>query len=376
MIILHLSHTDISSDARILKEMISLTQIAPVKKVYGIGIKDINSRTVSLHPSLDVRSILPFFKCLTYPRLLRHLLIYSEVALKMLLGAIRLRPGVIHCHDVTMLPIAVLAKHLTGAKLIYDTHELESLQTGTGGLASKIIFFVEKVSWYSIDALISVNNSIRAWYIHNLGPKRSEVILNSPNQSMSDLTQANGYLREHFGIPKERKIFLYNGLLTEGRGLDLLSEVFQRGDIESHLVFLGYGELMERLQAISMSCSRIHVHSAVPYDRVVQITSGADFGLCLVQNVSLSNYYCLPNKLFEYAFAGLRVLASNLPEIAAVVKKFNLGECVDLEKGEIFRAVKKLESEKVFERIVDSSFVREMSWGAQETKLLSLYRSL
>ena len=37
--------------------------------------------------------------------------------------------------------------------------------------------------------------------------------------------------------------------------------------------------------------------------KLTNLIKEADVGLCLVENVSLSDYYCLPNKLFEYAFA-------------------------------------------------------------------------
>jgi hypothetical protein len=39
------------------------------------------------------------------------------------------------------------------------------------------------------------------------------------------------------------------------------------------------------------------------------------------------NYkYALPNKLFDYINAGLPVLTSNLPEMQAIVNKYNVGE--------------------------------------------------
>ena len=46
--------------------------------------------------------------------------------------------------------------------------------------------------------------------------------------------------------------------------------------------------------------------------------------MCLIQNVSLSDYYCLPNKLFEYCFAEIPVLASNFPDISQTVEKYDL----------------------------------------------------
>jgi hypothetical protein len=70
------------------------------------------------------------------------------------------------------------------------------------------------------------------------------------------------------------------------------------------VVFLGYGELSQDLKRLAAEHPNIHVHDAVPHSQVVPIAQSADFGLCLVQDVSLSDYYCLPNKLFEYYFAG------------------------------------------------------------------------
>jgi glycosyltransferase involved in cell wall biosynthesis len=55
----------------------------------------------------------------------------------------------------------------------------------------------------------------------------------------------------------------------------------------------------------------------------------ATAGLCLIQPVCRSYELTLPNKLFEYAAAGVPVLASNMPVLAGVVRREGLGEVVD-----------------------------------------------
>ena len=47
-----------------------------------------------------------------------------------MLRAIRQKPDLIHCHDVLVLPLGVIVKLITRAKLIYDAHELESDRNG------------------------------------------------------------------------------------------------------------------------------------------------------------------------------------------------------------------------------------------------------
>ena len=54
-------------------------------------------------------------------------------------------------------------------------------------------------------------------------------------------------------------------------------------------------------------------------------TRGADVGICGVDNVCLSYYYSLPNKLFEYLHAGVPVLVPEWPEMLRIVKEYGCG---------------------------------------------------
>ena len=54
----------------------------------------------------------------------------SGIVCQVVLRSIRFRPQIIHCHDMFVLPLAVVVKLLTGARLIYDAHELESDRNG------------------------------------------------------------------------------------------------------------------------------------------------------------------------------------------------------------------------------------------------------
>jgi glycosyltransferase involved in cell wall biosynthesis len=117
------------------------------------------------------------------------------------------------------------------------------------------------------------------------------------------------------------------------------------------------------------------VHDAVPHEKVVSIAKSADIGLCLIQNVCLSYYYCLPNKLFEYCFAEIPILASDFPDISQTVNKYNLGICTNLDVNEIYEAIKNLENKKELPKI-NADELYELSWDAQEEKLIKLYDGL
>ena len=370
--ILHLTHTDIESDSRILKEMGALTAVGYTVSGIGVTLSEGAHRTPTPFPA-DVAAIQLRSRQLTFlPKPLRHAISLCELIAKMLPRAIRRRPDVIHCHDTLVLPLGVLVKLFTRAKLVYDAHELESDRNGLSKFLGWLTLFAEKMLWRFVDALIVVSPSIQNWYQEKIGPKPSAIVLNSPLFS-DDHGQEGDYLRNKFLIPADRLLFIYVGILGPGRGLDLVTEAFTHPDVSSHVVFLGYGQLADELKRMAVKHPNIHVHDAVPHSQVVPIVRSADFGLCLIQNVSLSDYYCLPNKLFEYCFAGVPVLASDFPDIRTVLAEYNIGECCELDPGSIRGAIQKLEKSKKHFQFAD---LTPLSWQTQEQKLINLYQQM
>ncbi len=367
---LHLTHTDIEFDSRILKEMGALVTAGYTASGIGV-VLDEGAQKTAVSFNADITAISLRSRKLTFlPRTLRHVVTLFELVGKMLPRAARERPDVIHCHDTLVLPLGCIVKWLTGAKLVYDAHELESDRNGLTRLQGALTLRVEKLLWRFVDALIVVSPSISRWYRDNIGSKPSTVILNSPLFHEGQ-HQDEDYLRKKFAIPAESKVFIYVGILGHGRGIDLLTEAFKDPHVSSHVVFLGYGELSEELKRLAAEHPNVHVHDAVPHSRVVPIAQSADFGLCLVQDVSLSDYYCLPNKLFEYCFAGVPVLASDFPDIRAVLSEYGIGESCKLQPDEIRDAILRLErSQSTFQ----FANLAPLSWQVQEKKLVALYQ--
>lgn len=370
--ILHLTHTDIESDSRILKEMGSLAAAGYVIRGVGVTLEEGAKRSVITFEG-DIDAIQLRSRRLKFlPRTLRHVVSLCELVTKMLPLSIRQKPDVVHCHDTLVLPLGVIVKLFTRAKLVYDAHELESDRNGLTPFQGRLTFWAEKLLWRFVDALIVVSPSIQSWYQQKLGAKPSAVIMNAPLYEDIDL-RSGTYLREKFNIPPEQRIFIYVGILGAGRGLDLITEAFTHADVTSHVVFLGYGDLTENLKRLAAKHTNLHVHEAVPHAQVVPIVNSADFGLCLVQNVSLSDYYCLPNKLFEYCFAGIRILASDFPDIRAVLQAYSLGECCSLDPEAVRKAVLALAKN---DKTVSFSDLTPLGWQAQEQKLQELYQQL
>lgn len=372
MKVLHLTHTDIEDDSRILKQIEALTSEYEVSAIGILGHEKPHNNPVKGKPiALNLISRrLTFF-----PKRLRHAVTFLELLTKVVWVTRSDRYGVIHCHDTMVLPIGVILKKFKGGKLVYDAHELESDRNAITPFLGKLIFLLEKLCWQSIDHLIVVSDSIATWYHNHLGEIPSEVILNSPYFNQDEVDEQQGsYLREKFSIPKSTKIFIYIGILGPGRGVEFLLDVFSESIDSAALVFLGYGELEESVKSATAASPNIFFHPPVPHSEVVKVASSADVGCCLIENVSLSDYYCLPNKLFEYLFSGLHVLGSDFPEIRRLIFEVNAGSVVPLEREAARRVVKDYAQRDISP--VYHSTLKKFSWDTQAQKLKRVYLNL
>lgn len=381
--VLHLSHTDVRCDGRIARQVCSLVASEQRLKIVAMGPSSRDGSAPAGFPrGVEHRVLQLVARELRFVgRRFRHGVAAIEMTLRMIASGLRLRADLVHCHDVQVLPAGWMIAVMLRAQLVYDAHELESRRNGMTRRASSLFLLVERWCWGRISLLVSVSPSILEWYRHNLGPKQSVLVLNSPvlPAAASDGLAWRrrsfgepGYFHRRFGVPGGIPMFIYLGLLTRGRGIESVLDVFRRPGIRSHVVFMGYGDSV----GVSDHAARfpnIHVHPAVPHDQVVRFTREADCGLCLIEDVSLSDRLCLPNKLFEYAFAGVPVLASRLPEIARVVGEHGLGICCDNDPESIAAAVRRIEREGIEPPRADLS---DLSWPTQARRLQEAYREL
>jgi glycosyltransferase involved in cell wall biosynthesis len=285
---------------------------------------------------------------------------------------------ILHCNDLNALPVGTISKLLRRKqKVIYDAHEYETETMNMQGWRKKGAILLERMLIGYADRVITVSESIAEAYVKRYGIVKPALILNTPlyvnNVSKRDL------FRKRFDIAPNQVIFLYQGSLSAGRGIEHLIEAFTMlGDTSAVIVFMGYGPLEEYLQEKARTYRNIFLHEAVAPEKVLEYTSSADFGFSMIEDCCLSYRYCLPNKLFEYAMAEIPVIVSNLPEMRRIVRHNGIG--IVLEKDDpqcIVRAVSNA-IEKGSERFLPAlkRFKRTYCWEEQEKALIKIYETV
>jgi glycosyltransferase involved in cell wall biosynthesis len=74
---------------------------------------------------------------------------------------------------------------------------------------------------------------------------------------------------------------------------------------------------------------RLFIHPPVDNEELFRLTCSADVGLVIYHSDSRNTLYCAPNKLYEYASAGLPIVGADLPPVRDFVESYGTGQVFD-----------------------------------------------
>jgi len=125
---------------------------------------------------------------------------------------------------------------------------------------------------------------------------------------------------------------------------------------------------------------RVHMVDPVPHDQVVRFIASADCSVIAIQDTSLNNDFCFPNKLLDSVLAGLPVAVSNLTELRGFIREHGVGVVMDQsDPRSIAAAIRTLLCRRDHYQptaVKISEIEGRYGWAAQERKLLGLYKGL
>ncbi|MEU8225083.1 glycosyltransferase [Kribbella sp. NPDC048915] len=303
----------------------------------------------------------------------------------------RLEPDVVHAHDMHVIGVATRAAgraKLRGRtlKVVYDAHEYVAGLSQYGARTRRSIAAWanhEREYLGDVDRVVTVSPAIatRLRTEHKLAHE-PVVVMNTPNPA--DVSVEVSDIRSRIGLKPDVPLLVYSGGVTRARGIETAVQALV--DLpDAHLAVVcvpGVAtDAVRALQALALQLEvqdRLHCLDPVKPDEVVAFLRTADVGLIPILRYP-SHEMALPNKLFEYAFAGLPVVVSDMPSMKEFVDRTRIGEV--FAAGNPHELASKVRTvlgdlDSYRERVADPAYQQEVSWSGQATKLRALYGEL
>ena len=325
----------------------------------------------------------------------RSPLFYAEFNMRLFMKLLFTKADVFYANDSDTLLAVGLAARLRRRPFVFDGHELFPDVPELVGkpFVRKVWRWIERRFIPKAAACITVNKSVadeyRRRYGVEFGVVRNLSAVGNPGES--NLPGCSGYsgFSEDFNLPEtlkfkiqQSKFLLYQGAVNKGRCIKELIDAMEFLP-DYRFVIAGGGDLLDAMKRYAVAkpySERVEFTGRIKPDELRKLTPQASLGFCLMENMGLNYYLSLPNRIGDYAAAGVPVLGNDFPEIKRVIDRHHIGTFIGEEviynpqklAAVIDKTVKEWASMIIDERQARfASAGEDMSWKNEQKKLLA-----
>jgi glycosyltransferase involved in cell wall biosynthesis len=338
---------------------------------YSVRVVDVRSEHPYADPAYEVCSLaLPSRAGKSLPHL---------VFLRGLLRAAReFRPHVVHAHDFFMGWPGWAAARAADARLVYDAHELIVPEPGIPQTARDRFWYrSERWAVRRADLVIAANRPRGEVMREHYGLARTPVVVGNVPPAPRPGRPAAEVLARYPALARATTPgavrLVYQGDVDVQRGLDRMLGALERLPERFELVMAGGGPDLKWLRhAAEPFGRRVTVLGQVPREDLHAIMGACDIGLISYSERGLNNILCAPNKLYEYAHAGLPMVARDNPVLNEAFERWGVG----VSGADLAESVLRV-SESIDEyRRRLGPFLRGSTWEVEAARLLDAYAEL
>ena len=296
---------------------------------------------------------------------------YAEYNLRLWWRLMRTKCDVVWANDTDTLMASYLAARMKRKKLVMDAHELfPEVPELIGREKVKHVWeTIERRLMPKCDALLTVCQSIADYYKEKYGVEMA-VVRNIQGERL----KVKGERSTGAGT----KVLLYQGAVNKGRGVDWAIDAMEWLE-DCRLVIAGGGDLLEEMREYASGKpwkERIEFLGRLKPEELEPLTRQASVGLVMLEDMGLSYHFALPNRIGDFVAAGVPLVVSDLPEMAAVVRRFNIGAVMEgCGAQSLAEAVNKVLARKWN----DADFVearKDMDWNKEKQKLIEIIKKI
>jgi len=274
---------------------------------------------------------------------------------------------VVHCHDLSSLPIGVKLKKKLGLHLVYDAHEIWGYMVKKDLPWWKYYLRKEKKLISFVDEVIVAEDKYTD-YFNSITSKRLTPVLNCKH-----------LISRKYTFPDNKNFtLLYIGTLTSPRFLLELAEVVKDLDgVKCIIGGIGKAGHVEKLKQKCDEIDNVKFIGKVPLDKVILMTQKSDVVVCMINPSVFNNKIATANKQFEAMVCGRPIICTKGTRSGEITRNEDCGLVVDYTKEALSKAIIKLrDSPELCEKLGRNALkaaINKYNWEIEEKKLLKLY---
>ncbi|GBU08622.1 hypothetical protein AwDysgo_19530 [Bacteroidales bacterium] len=280
-------------------------------------------------------------------------------------------------NDTDSLLANYLAATIRNKPLVFDAHEMfpEVPELTNRPFVKSVWTAIENCIFPKLKYAYTVCQSIADIYNKKYNINM-QVVRNIPLACPAEGSEIICKIKNAQAINKKEGeyVLLYQGAINVGRGIEWMIEAMPFLD---NFVFYiaGTGDKMQEMQALVREKKlqhRVIFLGRIPLEQLSEYTACADIGISFLENKGLNYYYSLPNRIFDFMRAQVPVIASDFPEISAVIKKYELGILIDHYEPQYIASVIKEMIKIPFDEQKYSIANSELSWENESKTILQM----
>lgn len=257
-------------------------------------------------------------------------LFYASLNIRLFFSLLFAKADLFYANDLDTLPANALAAAFRRKPLIYDSHEYFTEVPEVQGrpLVKSVWRFFENTFVRRANVVVTVSDSIAGLLKKRYSLDWVVVVRNVPRRDF----ECRAYRRSEIGVGDHTFLMVLQGTgINADRGAEEMLDAMTLIE-NATLLIVGRGDavplLKQKAEKLQLGEKVVFIDE-LPYREMMRYTAAADLGLSLDKATNINYRYSLPNKLFDYARAGIPVLASDLVEVRKIVDSYEIGECVD-----------------------------------------------
>ena len=288
----------------------------------------------------------------------------------------QLRSEVIIAVSAESLPYAMAAKGEADTPIFCDATEFPALDVRTlipdwPKSNMKLMNMALEGYLYECKGIFTVG-----WELEKSLKKYGTQTRVIPNYRYAEKLRRSNKLREEIGLDRNCKIVV--AISTIATGMKDVLRALANLPSDFHLVVIGNivpcsykQDILDYADELNLK-NRFWIVDPVPYSELTSFISSADVGLIIREPGVKNNFVSLPNRIFDYMFAGVPVVTPFMPDINRVITTNNFGISMEeVTPAEWERSI--LTAYKNRAELRESALIaaKKLTWESVEDDLLS-----